>query len=71
MSIMEKIGYYEGKALQCRMIYNWFWKFTNNVAVNNETHDKNTLIRTFLIQSEHDYVIREHNLKKLYEEYNE
>ncbi len=68
ISIMEKIGYCEGKALRCMMIYNWFWKFTYNVAVSKETDDKNTLIRTFLIQSEHAYIIREHNLRKLYEE---
>ncbi len=70
-SIMEKIGYCESRTLLCRMIYNWFWRFTNNVHVNKETNDKNALIKTFLIQSEHAYAIREHNLRKLYKEYYE
>ncbi len=68
---MEKVGYCESRVLWCRMLYNWFWKFTNNVHVSEETNDKNTLIRTFLIQSEHAYAIREHNLRKLYKKYYE
>jgi len=70
-SIMEKVSYCKCKAMWCRMIYNQFWSFTNNVHVSKETNDRNTLIRTFLIQSEHAYVIREHNLRELYKEHHE
>jgi len=69
LSIMEKIGYCEGRALLCRSLYNWFWSFTKGVSVSKETNDKNTSIRTFLIQSEHAYVLREYNIRKLYKEY--
>ena len=68
-NIMEKVGYCEGRALWCRMIYNQFWSFTKGVSVSKETYDKNSLIRTFLIQSEHAYAIREHKFRDLYKEY--
>ena len=69
--IMEEIKCCKDKASWCRILYNWFWSLTNNVRVNKEINDKNTLIRRFLIQSEHAYVLREHNFRKLYGEFYE
>ena len=62
------IGSCKDKSLWCRILYNWFWALTYNVHFNKEINDKNTLIRRFLMQSEHAYVIREHNFRKLHGE---
>ncbi len=65
MSIEEYIKNLYGYAMLARIQYNKLY------AINAEPgriKDKITLLRTFFIDCEHAFIIRQHELKKLVEE---
>lgn len=55
------------KTMQCRDLFNKI-ESKYDGKISRKASEKLIWILCFLIQSEHSYVLREHNLKKLAEE---